>query len=80
MNILEMFPSRFLAAADFGGESRVLTIRSVEVEKMPDGGLKPIILFHESTKGLLANKTKFAKLLSLLGLNRLLARMEYSSR
>ena len=57
MNIMDLFPSRFLAASDFNGEPHTLTITGIEIEKMPDGTAKPSIWFSESAKPLLCNKT-----------------------
>lgn len=53
----DLYPSRYLKADDLPEEGIIVTIRSVELEKMTDGKDKPVIYFDEIEKGLVCNKT-----------------------
>jgi hypothetical protein len=53
----QLFPSKWLKAADLPEEGIIVTIRSMDTEKMPDGAEKLVLYFDEVEKGLVLNKT-----------------------
>jgi hypothetical protein len=60
MNVHDLYPSKYLKAADLGGVSHVVRILRIEVQEIgnpqhPDR--KPVIYFVGHEKGLVANKT-----------------------
>ena len=58
MNFDDMYPSKYLAASDVPeGKSFVLTVKSVEMAKMPDDKEKPVLHFQDAKKGLICNFT-----------------------
>jgi hypothetical protein len=61
MNVYDLFPTRFVAAADLNGKSFTLTIRSVTLEDMQSHDqktvTKPCLWFTNATKGMVLNKT-----------------------
>ncbi len=61
----DIFPSRFLSAADLQGQEVIATIDRVEIEKFEDDAQKPIVYFQGKTKGLVCNKTN-AKSIELI--------------
>lgn len=59
-DINDLFPSRFLNAADLQGRQPVVTIARVELEAMGHGAkreTKAVVYFAGKTKGLKLNKT-----------------------
>ena len=66
MKVSEAFPSKYMKAEDFDkGETRILTIRNIEIEELGQDKnkkeQKPVISFREpNTKGLVLNKTNAA--------------------
>lgn len=57
MRITDAYESKYLSAADLQG-SRVRVVMShVEVEKMRDGTMKPVLYFQGKKKGMALNKT-----------------------
>ncbi len=64
----EIFPSKYLSAADLPDEGMTLTIKEITVERMQDGAEKPIASFHEKgVKDLIVNVTKWNTLAKLYG-------------
>lgn len=65
----ELFPSKYLKAADLNDEAdTVLTIRSLEIEPVgPDKDDKPVLYFKGVEKGLVVNKTNFQAISDLYG-------------
>ena len=61
----DLFPSRFLNAADLQGKEAIVTIDRVGIEKFDDGAQKPVVYFQCKTKGLVCNKTN-ANMIALL--------------
>ncbi len=61
----DIFPSRFLSAADLQGREAIATIDRVEIEKFDDDAQKPVVYFEGKTKGLVCNKTN-AKSIALI--------------
>jgi hypothetical protein len=57
MNIDAMFPSKYVKASDLERAPVVLRISGIEMEKMGDGDMKPVLYFNNSTKGLVLNVT-----------------------
>ncbi len=66
----DVFPSKYLKAEDLEeGETRVLTIERVDLEKLgqgEDAETKPVAYFVESEKGLALNKTNFSVIIKAL--------------
>ncbi len=68
MNKADIFPSKYLSAADVPEEGMVLTIKEITVERMQDGAEKPIASFVEKgVKDLIINVTKWNTLAKLYG-------------
>lgn len=70
MNTKQMFPSKWLAATDFGDEDVVVTIKALEFETVGQKGDeedKPVLYFREFKKGLVLNKTNCKTIAKLLG-------------
>ena len=53
----DLYPSKFLTAAELDEDGIIVTIRDITIEKMGDGMEKPCLHFDESDKGLILNKT-----------------------
>ncbi len=53
----EMFPSKYLQAADVEGQAYTLTIARLMQEDVADGEQKWIVHFQEAQKGLVLNRT-----------------------
>jgi hypothetical protein len=68
-----LFPGRFLKSVEFKGKKVTLTISKIETELLPDKKqkekIKGIILFKESKKGIVLNKTNAICLAKLFGRN-----------
>lgn len=58
MNVNNVFPSKYIKAADLQGRKLKLTIKMVVMEEVGQGDHKPIIYFEGKDKGLVMNKTK----------------------
>lgn len=71
MNVYDLFPTRFIAAADLNGKSFTLTIRSVTLEDMQSHDnktvTKPVAWFTNATKGLVLNRTNTMIIAALHG-------------
>ncbi len=67
MNKSDVFPSKYLSAADVPEEGITITIRKVSIERMPDGAEKPIATFDERVKDMLINVTKWNTIAELYG-------------
>ena len=57
LNFHDLYPSRYVKAADLRGQTIAVTIEHVEVETMPDKKTKPVLYFRGKDKGLVLNKT-----------------------
>ena len=53
----QLYPSKWLTAADLDENGIIVTIRSIDMAKLPDGNEKPVLHFDEIEKGLVLNKT-----------------------
>lgn len=71
MNVYDLFPTRFVAAADLNGKQFTLTIRSVTLEDMQSHDqktvTKPCLWFTNATKGMVLNKTNTMIIADLYG-------------
>jgi hypothetical protein len=71
MNVNELFPTRFIAAADLNGKSFTLTIRNVTLEDMQSHDnktvTKPVAWFTNATKGMVLNRTNTMIIAGLYG-------------
>jgi hypothetical protein len=71
MNVNDIFPTRFVAAADLNGKSFTLTIRSVTLEDMQSHDnktvTKPVAWFTNAAKGLVLNRTNTMIIADLYG-------------
>lgn len=68
MNIHDIFPSRYVRAADLQGRRVTVTIKHVAVERMgKDGEAKPVVYFRNATKGLVLNRTNAMIIATLYG-------------
>lgn len=65
MKISELFPSRYLKAADLDGDE-VFTAESLNQEELGDD-TKPVLYFEEMEKGLVLNRTNANTTASLYG-------------
>lgn len=59
MKSADIFPSKYLRAADLNGHEPIVTIDRVALETLGDES-KPVIYFHGKDKGLVLNKTNWA--------------------
>ncbi len=57
MQLNDLYPSKYLSAADLQGKEVVAVIESIAMEKFDDGAEKPLIRFQGHQKGLVCNKT-----------------------
>jgi hypothetical protein len=63
----DLFPSKWLTAADLDEKDMTVTVRSVQIETMQDGVDKPVLYFEETDKGLVCNKTNGKTIAALYG-------------
>jgi hypothetical protein len=67
-NLNDLFPSRYLKAADLKGSSPTVTVAGVMLEVMGRAReKKPVVYFVGKSKGLLLNKTNALELARLAG-------------
>ena len=62
----EMFPSKWLSAADLQGKRIPVTIAACNYEKVGDE-MKYVLFFHGKQKGLVLNKTNADAIAAILG-------------
>jgi hypothetical protein len=70
MKISQLFPSKFVKAADLNGKTITLTIAKLVVEELGHGNekeRKPVLYFQKATKGLVLNRTNAMTIASLYG-------------
>ena len=66
--INDLFPSRFLKAADLKGQRRIVTIKKVTREELGKGKeKKAVVYFGEAKKGLVLNVTNARKIAAVTG-------------
>jgi hypothetical protein len=56
-NLNDLYPSKYIKAADLGGQTHSVTIDRLDIQPMPDGKKKPVLYFKAREKGLVLNKT-----------------------
>ena len=66
-NLNDLYPSKYLVAGDIPDEGMVVTIRSMDMQKMRDGTEKLTLYFDETEKGLVCNKTNAKTIAKLYG-------------
>jgi hypothetical protein len=62
----EVFPSKWLKAADLGTSEPVVTIKKVEMETLGDE-TKPVLYFEGKDRGLVMNKTNWSTVVDITG-------------
>ncbi len=68
MKLAELYPSKWLKAADLEGQQRLVTIEAVKLETVEDGKPpKPVIALRGLTQGLVLNKVNATTLAGFLG-------------
>ena len=67
MNANEMFPSKWLKAADLKGRTVKVTIASCVQEDIGKGEVKPCLYFLGKDKGIILNKTNTGNCLMAFG-------------
>lgn len=70
MKVSQLFPSKFVKAADLGGRPVTLTIAKLVVEELGHGAekeRKPVLYFAKATKGLVLNRTNGMTIAGLYG-------------
>lgn len=68
-SINDMFPSKWLSAADLDDSDMTLTIRKVSQEEITKTEDKWVVWFDEATKGMVLNKTNTKTISLLLGMD-----------
>lgn len=66
MKSSDIFPSKYLRAADLGDKEPIVTIDRVEMETLGDDR-KPVVYFRGKDKGLVLNKTNFNAIAEISG-------------
>jgi hypothetical protein len=68
ISIDDLFPSRFLKAADLKGQRRTLTMSKITSEEIGKEKKKePVVYFQKCSKGLVLNKTNAKKIAEVTG-------------
>jgi hypothetical protein len=71
MRMSDIFPSKYVKAADLNGKTVTLTIKSLAVEDMLNHSneheRKPVLYFERATKGLVLNRTNAMIIVGLYG-------------
>lgn len=68
MKTSEMFPSKYVAEADLGGQERIMVMRAIAFEEVgKEKDRKPVLYFEKAQKGLVLNKTNTRKIESIYG-------------
>lgn len=66
MNINDVYPSKYIAAADLNNQNVRVTIARVEIEKIGED-TKPVVYFKGKQKGLVCNKTNSKAIAAIFG-------------
>jgi hypothetical protein len=70
MKISQLFPSKYVRAADLNGKTVTLTIAKLVLEELGHGAekeRKPVLYFQKATKGLVLNRTNAMTIAALYG-------------
>ncbi len=68
--INDIYPSKYLSAADLQNKDVAVTIEKVEMEEFEDNGrkvTKPVVYFQGSAKAMIFNKTNATTVADLTG-------------
>lgn len=65
--ISDAYPSKYVSAADLDEQDMVLTIASIDTQAFEDGTTKLVLFSHETTKGLVLNKTNARTIAAMYG-------------
>jgi len=66
MKANDVFPSKYLKAADLGSSEPVVTIREVTMESLGED-TKPVVYFEGKEKGVVLNKTNWNAIADITG-------------
>jgi hypothetical protein len=71
MKMSDIFPSKYVKAADLNGRTVTLVIKELRIEDMQNHAnereRKPVLYFERATKGLVLNRTNAMTIASLYG-------------
>ena len=67
MLISQLYPSKYIKAADLQGRAVQVTIVRVEVQEIATGEHKPVVYFQNKDKGLVLNKTNSQNIAVIYG-------------
>jgi hypothetical protein len=70
MKISQLFPSKYVRAADLNGKTVTLTIAKLVLEELGHGAekeRKPVLYFQKATKALVLNRTNAMAIVGLYG-------------
>ena len=67
MRVNDLYPSKWLAAADLDDADMVVTIDRIQIEELAEGKEKPVLYFNELSKGLVTNVTNMKTIAALYG-------------
>ena len=68
MNVHSMFPSKYVAASDLGGQDAPVIIGGIRIEKVgSEEEQRPVIYFQGFTKGMVLNRTNAKRIAELYG-------------
>lgn len=70
MKVSQLFPSKYVKAADLNGKTVTLTIAKLVMEELghgPEKERKPVLYFQKATKGLVLNRTNAMTIAGLYG-------------
>lgn len=68
MRVSDLFPSKFVSAADLKGRPATVTIERLRLEEIgPQRDTKPVLYFREAKKGLVANQTNCETIARIAG-------------
>ncbi len=68
MNMNDLFPGKYLSAAEIDENGMTLTIESISLEEVgQDKVTKPVIYFEGEEKGMIINKTNFQLIVKAIG-------------
>lgn len=66
MKASDIFPGKYLKAADLGSAEPVVTIKSVKMETLGDD-TKPVLYFEGKERGIVLNKTNWNAITDITG-------------
>lgn len=67
-NINDAFPSKYLKASDFEGDTPIVTISGIAFEEVgKEKDVRPILYYEGETKGIVLNKTNATNITKIYG-------------